>query len=189
MFIWLLFIFESFWIVVLNAVIKSRIQFTMITFWEQRERMFGEENRKSFCYYSWVLHSSSTLLSLTVRWKDDPLEQYVRDKTVCLWISLLFRNNKNVSLVTHQSRLSCSSCSPVGGPLSGTGNDTARTQRTRGSWCWCPDAVSGSSHRRSWPPLIAASWLFLPLLPARNLLQPRNGRPIHHCRSKREVVI
>lgn len=74
----------------------------------------------------------------------------------------------------------------MGGPAGGTGNGTARTQRTRGSWCWCPDAASGSSHQRSWPPLIAASWWFLPLLPAHNPPQPRNGLPIHHCGSKTE---
>lgn len=90
------------------------------------------------------------------------------------------------SVVTHRSRLSWSSCSPVGGLRGGNGSGTAKTQRTRGSWCWCPDEASNSNHQRSWPSLIAASSWFLPLLPAHNPPQPRNGLPIHHCRRRRE---
>lgn len=178
----------------LNAINKPRTPFTMITFWEQRERVFGEENRGKKTQFVLLFmifgHKCNPLHSLTAIWKNRGLclrEIYESKKNkrlalICYNNCLLFIHNKNLhfAVVTHRCRLSCSSCSPVGGPAGGTGNGTARTQRTMGSWCWCPDAASGSNHQRSWPLLTAASWWFRPLLPAHNPLQPRNGRPIHH---------
>lgn len=86
----------------------------------------------------------------------------------------------NVSVVTHLSTLSRSSYSPADGLVCGTETGAARIPQTRGSWCWRPDAVSESTRQRSWPGPIAASWWFLPLLPAHNPPQLRNGLPIHH---------
>lgn len=133
------------------------------------------------------------LLSLTARWK------YLRVMPENTWktkmfalsllpqkVSSLKKNNIYFSFSTHQSRLFCSSCSPVGGRVGGTGSDTARTQGTRGSWYWCPDAASSSSHQMIWPPQTAASWWFLPLLLAHSPPQPHNGLPTHHYRSNRE---
>lgn len=100
---------------------------------------------------------------------------------LCNPFVLVQKLNLNVSATTYQNRLFCSSCFPADAPEGDTGIDTARTRRTRGSWCSCRDAASGSSRRRTSRPPTAASWWFLPPPPPRNPPPLRNGQPIHRC--------